>query len=278
MNDPLVSIVIPTKNSKKTIRMTLDSIKQQSYSNIEIIVVDSYSEDNTLDISREFDVKIIQTKDKLLGARYAGLFQSKGELVLLLDSDQILRKSGLENAVVLMNKFDMLILEESTYNPKTWLQKMFIYDRKLIHENFHNHKDPLEGALLARLFKREILEQAMKSIPTKLLSFVIAHDHAIIYYETYKISRNVGFLTDALSHIEPSSLSGLWKKNYRYGQSTKQLVNSGEYLTLLKRKVRFRKRVLNWENIKSIIISDLLLLIKFPAYQLGYWKDNVNVQ
>ena len=49
---PLVSVIIPTKNSSKTLTQCLDSIKNQDYENIEIIVVDNHSKDNTLEIAK----------------------------------------------------------------------------------------------------------------------------------------------------------------------------------------------------------------------------------
>lgn len=56
--NPLVSINIATYNSEKTLTKCLDSIKCQTYKNIEIIIMDSYSKDNTLAISRAFGAKI----------------------------------------------------------------------------------------------------------------------------------------------------------------------------------------------------------------------------
>jgi glycosyltransferase involved in cell wall biosynthesis len=49
---PLVSVIIPTKNSSKTLTRCLDSLKNQVYKNTEIIIVDNYSTDNTLEIAK----------------------------------------------------------------------------------------------------------------------------------------------------------------------------------------------------------------------------------
>ncbi|MFZ2256404.1 MAG: glycosyltransferase [Patescibacteria group bacterium] len=56
--DSLVSVIIPTKNSARTIGKCLESIQNQSYKDIEIIVVDNYSPDGTTDIARQYIDKV----------------------------------------------------------------------------------------------------------------------------------------------------------------------------------------------------------------------------
>ena len=58
MTQPRVSIVITTKNEEKNIENCLLSIKEQTYSNIEIILVDNNSKDKTIEIALNFTRKI----------------------------------------------------------------------------------------------------------------------------------------------------------------------------------------------------------------------------
>ena len=58
MRDFLISVIIPTRNSSRTIEKCLQSIKDQSYENIELIVVDNNSTDNTKDIANRFTDKV----------------------------------------------------------------------------------------------------------------------------------------------------------------------------------------------------------------------------
>ena len=58
MNQPLVSVNIRTFNSEKTLEKTLKSVKDQTYPNIEIVVSDGYSKDNSVEIAKKFDAKI----------------------------------------------------------------------------------------------------------------------------------------------------------------------------------------------------------------------------
>lgn len=277
MDKPLVSVIIPTYNSEETIGACLKSVGKQTYANIEVIVVDSYSKDETVKIAERFGVKVVQTDYKLLGARYIGFKKSGGDVVLLLDSDQILERTVIERAVsALSSKYDMLCLEEFTFEPKGWVQKLFEADKRLVHKLAETHLDPMEGVLLARAFRREILDKAFNNIPKTLFPIVVAHDHAIIYYEAYKVSQRVGILSNACWHIEPSSLWSVIKKNYRYGKSTYSLVKSGYYQDLLKKKVRFRKGASkDW---KLGLKSHFLLLIKAVGYYAGYFSAGLGYQ
>lgn len=94
MKEPLVSVVLPTYNSEKTISSTLQSIKNQSYSNFEIIVIDDASSDRTLEIVEElrsaFYSLIIISKDTNKGvadSRNVGIANSTGEYIAFIDSD-----------------------------------------------------------------------------------------------------------------------------------------------------------------------------------------------
>jgi glycosyltransferase involved in cell wall biosynthesis len=264
---PLVSIVIPTRNSSKTIEECLSAIQKQSYQNIETIIVDSKSTDGTNEIATTRGCKVISTDWKLLGARYLGCKAAVGDYVLMLDSDQILVHDTVEMSLRLFETYDMLCLKETSYHRRTLIEKMFEADRRLIHQELQLQLDPIYGTLLARFYKRNLLRQAFEAIPKPLLSFVVAHDHAIIYYEAWKVSTKVGVLPTGLYHNEPTTLLELWRKNFRYGRSTKALLANGYYNDFIRKKTRFRKA--NTGIITADrFMSSLLLSLKAPAYLL----------
>jgi glycosyltransferase involved in cell wall biosynthesis len=266
---PLVSIVIPTRNSSKTIEECLSAIQKQSYQNIETIVVDSKSIDDTCEIATARGCKVISTDWKLLGARYWGCKAAVGDYVLMLDSDHILIHDTVERSLRLFETYDMLCLEEASYHNRTLIEKMFEADRRFVHRELKLQMDPIYGTLLARFFKRNLLDQAFEAIPKALLHFVVAMDHEIIYYEAWKLSTKVGVLPTAIYHNETATLLELWRKNFRYGRSTKPLLANGYYNDFVK------KRTWRFRNTSTGIItadrfmSSLLLSLKAPAYLLG---------
>jgi glycosyltransferase involved in cell wall biosynthesis len=97
---PLVSIIIPTLNSGKTLNKCLQSIVNQSYSRIEIIVVDSGSIDNTTIIAKKYGAKVINCKERgITRQRNIGVFNSSGNWLLQIDSDEVIYHKLVEDCV-----------------------------------------------------------------------------------------------------------------------------------------------------------------------------------
>ncbi len=270
---PLVSVTIPTMNSEPVIGECLASVRAQSYPSIETIVIDSHSTDHTRDIAASHGVAVIEYRGRLLGARHKGLTRSHGEYVLLLDSDQVLEKTAVERAVAMMGENDMLVLEELSYQPRSFLQKLFSADRKLIHKQIDGTSlDPVGGTLLPRFFRRDILMQAFAAIPQELIPVVVHHDHAILYFEAHRITQKIGILPNAVYHWEPSSVLTVWKRNYRYGRSLRELPVDGRYKQLAERRDRgFRRGSLKPENLRLGLQSALLLTLLKMAQKAGYY-------
>ncbi len=89
IKEPLISVMMPTYNNAKYISQAIESIYAQNYSNMEIIVVDDGSTDNTKEILKQYkDIKYFYTEHKGIPfARNIALENSKGEYIAFLDSD-----------------------------------------------------------------------------------------------------------------------------------------------------------------------------------------------
>ena len=100
MTHPLVSIVIATKNEEHNIENCLLSIKEQTYSNIEIILVDNNSNDKTIEIALNFTSKIFYKGLERSAQRNYGMNEiARGKYVMFLDADMIIGPKTIEACV-----------------------------------------------------------------------------------------------------------------------------------------------------------------------------------
>ena len=111
MNNPTVSVLIANYNNEIFIPECINSIRKQTYKNIEVIFFDDHSKDNSIDKIKDFnEVKIIQNKKKTkigsfnqMKAFEEAYKLSRGEIILLLDSDDYLHENKIEEIVKFFN-------------------------------------------------------------------------------------------------------------------------------------------------------------------------------
>ena len=275
MTTPLITISIPTYNSGKFLHLCLSAIEKQTYKNIEINIIDGNSKDNTINIARQFGVTNIHScPGGLLQARHEGVKLARGDYVLLLDSDQVLEPDTVERSIRWLedNSLDMLILEEDVYRCENFIEKLFQCDRRLVHavKDF----DPYTSVLLPRFFRRKLLTELFNNMPEFLIPKVGGPDHAMIYFEAWKISKKVDMLSKAVKHIEPNSLRVMIPKFYRWGYTSVD-AHYEQYDELLIRKERFRKGLFSKGLLVESFGSILLLLIKGVPYKTGYYVGKI---
>ena len=102
-SNPLVSIVIPVHNGEKYIKESIDSCLNQTYNNIEIIVVDDKSEDRTLEILKEYGQKLtvipVEKQNGLGNVINIGIRKSRGKYIARMDADDIMYPTRIEKQV-----------------------------------------------------------------------------------------------------------------------------------------------------------------------------------
>ena len=99
--EPLVTVIIPTFNRAKYIERSINSVLSQSYKNIELIIVDDGSTDNTAEIVAKFtNVRYVyQSNKRQANARNTGLDLSNGEYLATLDSDDFWNEDFLKDSI-----------------------------------------------------------------------------------------------------------------------------------------------------------------------------------
>lgn len=108
MNSPLVSIVIRTKNEAKYIGKVLTLLSKQTLKSFEIIIVDSGSTDNTLEIVKKFPVRLFKIKQEDFTYGYSlnyGIDKAKGKYICILSGHSIpISDDWLANGVETLSK------------------------------------------------------------------------------------------------------------------------------------------------------------------------------
>lgn len=95
---PKFSIIVPVYNVEEYIDDCLKSIFNQSFKDFEVIVVNDGTKDNSMDIVKNYDVKVINQENAgLSAARNTGVKSSTGEYLLFVDSDDYIEKDLLKN-------------------------------------------------------------------------------------------------------------------------------------------------------------------------------------
>lgn len=205
--DGLVSVIIPTKNSGATLDRCLLSCSRQSYSNFEIILVDNFSKDNTVDISSKYSTRLIQTRAARTEARNIGAASSAGEWILSLDSDMEVSPTVIEECVTLSRVgYDAIIIPEVSVGKGFWAKC------KALEKSAYIGDDLIEAS---RFFKRSTFE-AVGGYDFELE----AGEDWDLNQRIKKAGYNIGRInTLALHHEGELTLAKTIMKKHRYGKT-----------------------------------------------------------
>ncbi|MFC3679565.1 glycosyltransferase [Bacterioplanoides pacificum] len=119
-NNPLVSIVVPVYNSERYLSECIESILNQNYANIELIIVNDGSTDNSLSIAEQFSendsrIKILsQSNSGVSAARNLGISIAQGDYIGFVDSDDAVHEKMYEELLsrIIKDRTDMAVLKE----------------------------------------------------------------------------------------------------------------------------------------------------------------------
>jgi GT2 family glycosyltransferase len=262
--NPLVSVVIPTRNAGATLERTLRSVTSQTYKNVEVIVVDNKSKDNTREIASKFGVKVLEMVPERSAQMNYGVSVAKGDYIYRVDQDFALEPSVIEEAVQACesrNLDGVLIHNTSDPTISYWSRV-----RKL-------ERDCYKGDLVhvaVRFFRREAFARA-GGFDERLTA---AEDYDF-HNRLMTTSASIGRIEPEEVHLgEPRSLKEVVTKHVNYGRTIKAFLRQNPRLGL--RQIGpFRTAYLrHWRDFASnpkLIIGFLLYqYVRFMAAFAGY--------
>jgi glycosyltransferase involved in cell wall biosynthesis len=261
LEKPKVSIIIPTYNSGETLNECLKSVNCQNYPFYEIIIVDNYSNDNTLKTAKEFEAKTIQQKCNPAQARNIGIANSTGKYVLFLDSDQALSPTVIEECVEKCEteKIGMVII------PEVFIGKDFWSFCSAVWKNCYEEAERLRGDGI------DIVHNKPRFFVREEISRAGMFDGALLWGEDYDLYEKLkkanvkeAECKSKIYHYEFASIRNTLLKNLRYGKSMPVFLQRTEKqifpLMFESALLTFRKVFKNFGNSPSVIIGCVVLL------------------
>lgn len=251
---PLVSVIVPTRNSEATIERCLKSVKEQDYKNVEIIIVDNYSNDRTTQIAKKYGDKIYLKGPERTAQVNFGARKATGEYVYRVDSDFVLQPDIIGEAVESCEKYgyDAVVIHNTSDPTVSFWAKV----RKVERDCYKN--DELNVA--ARFWKKEAF-MAVGGFDETL----VAADDYDLHNRLVKNGFKIGRVKAEELHIgEPKTLAEVAQKHYYYGRNIKKFIRKDpkkalSQLTPL--RVGYVKNVSN-------LFSNPLLIAGFIIYQI----------
>lgn len=270
---PLVSIIIPVYNSEKTLGSCLKSIENQSYTNIEIIVVESRrSSDKSLEIADKYNCRIfsLEGKERSPAINY-GFKVSKGKYVYRVDSDVVLDKDLVNESVKKceIEGFDAVSIFWSPDPTISFWAKV----RKLEKECYKGDLDH-SGA---RFFRKEVFA----SIGGFDENLVAAEDYDLSF-RLEKAKINIGIIKAEELHLgEPKTIKEVIQKQYYYGKTLKTFLNKNNSKGL-KQLSPFRGILFkNWKKfVKNPLLTFGFIFYEFIIYSsatTGYFVSLLKI-
>lgn len=202
---PDISIVIPTKESGRTLRRCIDSIRSQSFKGYEIIVVDGHSEDGTVRIAEGSADTVLSFGGPVPAARNRGFSHARGRIFLSVDSDMVLESGLLEEIASSMGGHGALVI------PEHGCGEGFLSGCKALEKRCYLGDGSIEAA---RAFTRESF-QAVGGYD-ELLHFGEDRDIHIRVCEGFSLGRTGKGLLHDTGHL---SFILNMRKAYTYGKS-----------------------------------------------------------
>ena len=121
-NTPLLSVIIPVYNVEDYVARCVDSVLNQTYGNLEVILVDDGAKDSSGDICdtlalKDSRVRVIHKENGgLSSARNVGLDMATGEYITFVDSDDWLEADGYEHLMELMERYQVKLVCGGNYD------------------------------------------------------------------------------------------------------------------------------------------------------------------
>jgi glycosyltransferase involved in cell wall biosynthesis len=213
--DELVSVIVTTKNSESTLDRCLKSVLDQSYNNLEIVFVDNYSTDKTIEIAKKYTKNIYFKGPERSSQRNFAVKKAKGRYVYIIDSDFVLDKDVIRQCIEKIKQgFDAVVVHNSPDSTISWIARVRKFETDMYKYDLTH--------TASRFFKKSVFEKI-----NGYNEYVIAGEDYDIQNKLNRHGFCTGFIDAEALHLgEPKNFWPHMKKYYDYG---KDFVNYQKY-------------------------------------------------
>jgi glycosyltransferase involved in cell wall biosynthesis len=233
----MISCIVTTRNEEKVIGALLESIKSQSYKDIEIVLVDNNSEDKTKKIARKFGARVFNKGPERSVQRNFGVSKASGKYLLILDADMELSPGVVKDCVktIEKSKHKGLVIPEETVG-ESWIARVRRFERQMYMGDM-----TIEVA-------RFYVKKAFDELGGYDIDLTGPEDYDLHkrVSEKYSIGRTKDYI---FHHEEELTLGKLLKKKFYYANKGAKYAEKHPDLVVTQGTIFFRKAYLrNWKK------------------------------
>lgn len=253
-----ISVIVPVYNVEKYIRQCLESIINQTYKNLEIIIVNDGTRDNSMKIVEEYlsdeRIKVINKENGgLASARNRGIEEVTGEYISFVDSDDYLKTSMYEILIKNLSNEDIVVFNYARVDDKTnkiqrekYLDTSFLDNISIEKKYLYSE---LENVCWNKLYKTEYIRK------NKFKFLEILYEDAVWKVETMFLTSNIKLIDETFYYYRINRKDSIMELGKKFNKNfyEKQIQ---AYQIIFQKIDNFIK-----ENKNSIIKGKLIYLI-----------------
>lgn len=267
-SNSLVTVVIPTINSEKYIRECLNATVNQTYSNLEILIVDNGSVDTTVEICKDYanrDKRIrlfSVTKKGVSAARNHGVQNANGDFIVFFDADDIPETDIIECYLKAANEWNGKKISFITcgvyYDNKV---NRNVEDKFYILETIHGFIQG-ENYVLKRNYAATLAWlKIFNFVTNKLYKMSEIRGHNIMFDETVNIGEDLKFNLDYLDIVD-GHIGMVNRPLYHYVKRSDESLSFTYHKGDIEDTKEIYRKFLKWEEKQPDVTDDNLLVIK----------------
>ena len=204
---PLVSVIVPTRNSEQYLQDCLRSIRAQSYANVELIVVDNHSTDATRAIAAKYADEVLVHGPERSAQVNEGVRHARGSFVYKVDSDFVLERDVIEQCVRAASEgYDAVVVHNSPDVRAGWIARIRKFE--------------------VDMYKYDLAHSSARFVREDVFERIGGFDETITAGEDYDFQNRLnaggyrtGFVDAEALHLgEPTKLLQHLKAHHGYGR------------------------------------------------------------